>query len=150
MAGYKLKLWSGPANIHRFYEGASQTFLEGDLVIISGGYIVIATDGADAWGVAAKSGSNTTAGAVSIPVYVITPEQVWSAFATGATPARATHVGNPYDLSGFTAGNNIRANLADTTNDDYIVQELDPRDTPASGSRVLIRFNASSCDAIGG
>jgi len=146
----KIKLWQGPPNIHMVYEGASQSFYEGDLLKMSGGYAVLATDGNDAWGVAARAGHNTTAaGAYQIPVYVITPEQVWSVFTTG-TPARATHVGNARDFTGFTAGNVITLSLGTSTNSDAIIQELDPRDTPASGSRVLVRFNYASGDAIGG
>jgi methionine aminopeptidase len=147
VANTKIRLWSGPPNTKKFKEGATQTFKEGDLVKLSAGLIVIATDGNDVCGVAAKKASGTTN--ADAFVYVITPEQVWSVFCTG-TPATATHVGNGYDFAGFTAGNYATLSLATTTNKDAIVQGLDPRDTPASGTRVLVRFNYASADMIGG
>jgi hypothetical protein len=133
--------------LKKFKEGATQTFKEGDLVKISSGLIVIATDGNDVAGVAAKKASGTTN--ADAFVYVITPEQVWAVYTSG-TPATATHVGNPYDFAGFTAENNVYLNFSDTTNDDAIVVGLDPRDTPASGTRVLVIFNYASSDLIGG
>ena len=147
MAGKKIRLWSGPPHLKRFKEGATQTFKEGDPVKISAGLIVIATDGNDLAGIAAKGASGTPN--ADAFVYVITPEQVWSVFCTG-TPATASHVGNGYDLANFTAGNNTTLSLATTTNKDVLVEALDPRDTPASGTRVLVRFNYASSDLIGG
>lgn len=147
MAGKKFRLWSGPPHLKKFLEGATQTFKEGDPVVLSSGRIVIATDGNDIAGIAAKAASGTTG--ADCFVYVVTPEQIWSAFTSG-TPAATTHVGNGYDLASFTAGNNTVVSLSTTTNKDVIVQALDPRDTPASGTRVLVRFNYASSDLIGG
>ena len=136
----KLKLWDGPPNIRSFKEGATQTFNEGDLVFFSSGSVIMATDGDDVVGVAAKDATGTTGS--DIPVYVVTPEQTWSVFTSG-TPARATHVGNDYDFASFSAGGMV-LNLG-SAGTDAIVQELDPRDTPASGTRVLVKFNPASC-----
>ena len=147
MGSTKIRLWSGPPNLKKFKEGATQTFKEGDPVKVSSGLIVIATDGNDLAGIAAQKASGTTN--ADAFVYVITPEQVWSVFCTG-TPATASHVGNGYDFAGFTAGNNTTLSLATTINKDAIVQALDPRDTAASGTRVLVRFNYASADMIGG
>jgi len=147
LAGKKFRLWSGPPHLKKFKEGATQTFKEGDPVKLSSGLIVIATDGADIIGIAAKKASGTTN--ADAFVYVVTPEQVWSAYTSG-TPATATHVGNGYDLASFTAGNNTVVSLSTTTSKEVIIQALDPRDTPASGTRVLVRFNYASCDGIGG
>lgn len=148
MGTKKIRLWSGPPHLQKFKEGGStQTFKEGDPVKISSGVVVIATDGNDFAGIAAKKATGTSG--ADCFVYVITPEQVWSVYCTG-TPASATHIGNAYDLAGFTAGNNTTLSLATTTNKDAIVQALDPRDTPASGTRVLVRFNYASSDLIGG
>lgn len=143
----KIRLWSGPPNLKKFKEGATQTYYEGDLVKLSSGLIVIATDGNDVCGVAAKKASGTTN--ADAFVYVITPEQVWSVYTSG-TPATATHVGNGYDFASFTAGNYNVLSLSTTTNKDALVQALDPRDTAASGTRVLVRFNYASADMIGG
>jgi hypothetical protein len=147
LAGKRFRLWSGPPHLKKFKEGGTQTFKEGDPVKLSSGVIVIATDGNDITGIAAKKASGTSA--ADCYVYVVTPEQVWSA-STSGTPATATHVGNGYDLASFTAGNNTVVSLSTTTNKDVICVGLDPRDTAASGSRILVRFNYASCDLIGG
>jgi hypothetical protein len=142
----KLKLWSGNPNIREYPEGASQTFAEGDLVFFSSGSVVIATDGDDVVGVAAAAASGTT-GAM-VPIQVVTPEQVWSVYTAGATPAVATHQGNDYDFSVFTTA--LQVITLGSAGTDVIIQALDPRDTPATGTRVLVRFNPDSCWAIKG
>jgi hypothetical protein len=148
LAGKKFRLWSGPPHLQKFKEGGStQTFKEGDPVKHSSGVVVIATDGNDITGIAAGKATGTSGS--DCYVYVVTPEQVWSAYTSG-TPATSTHVGNGYDLANFTAGNNTVVSLATTTNKDVICCGLDPRDTAASGTRILVRFNYASSDLIGG
>ena len=138
----KLELWSGDPNIREYPEGGStQTFVEGDLVFFSSGSVIIATNGEDVVGVAASNASGTTGDPVN--VQVVTPEQVWSVTTVGATPAQATHVGGLYSFEVFTAAL-VTLSLA-SSGADVIVVGLDPRDTPAAGSRVLVRFTAASC-----
>ena len=62
-------------------EGASQSFVKGELVVITGGYVVeIASDTPSAiYGVAAGPAHNTTAGAAEVPVELATPEQLFRA-----------------------------------------------------------------------
>ena len=143
----KFELWSGPPRVKDGPEEASQTFLPGDLLKHDGtsGEMEIATDGSDVAGVAIDKYSGTAGTAVKY--HQVTPEQVWSITASG-TPA-ATMVGSPFDIASFTAGNNHVVNVA-SSGTDVILEDLDPRDTPASGSRVLVRFVPSSCDEWGG
>ena len=141
MAG-NLHLWSGKPNIRGYPEGGStQTFQTGDLVFFSSGSVIIATDGDDVVGVAADDATGTTGS--PIRVSVVTPEQVWSVRTTGATPAVASHQGLIYDFSDFTAGAML-LNLG-SSGTDIVLVDLDPRDVPASGTRVLVRFSYDSC-----
>ena len=139
------ELWSGPSNIKEFPEEASQSFAKGDLVILdSTGEVEIATNGADVYGVAAEDASTTTG--TMIKVHVVTPTQVWSIESAG-TPA-ASHVGLPFDVENFTTGlTTVDLSSAGT---DLVIQSLDPRDTAASGTRVLVSFVPDSCDSWGG
>jgi len=136
----KFRLWSGPTNVRSYPEAASETFKEGDPVFFSSGSVTIATDGDDIVGIAAMDATGTTGS--DIRVHEITPEQIWSIHSSGATPAKATHVGNDYDFSVSTTATTLALGSAGT---DAIIVNLDPRDTPASGSRVLVRFHPDSC-----
>ena len=140
----KFELWSGPPNVKSYPEAASQSFSAGDLVILSSGSVAIATDGQDVAGVALQNASTTTG--TEIKVSVITPQQVWSVESTG-TPA-ATMEGSQYDIASFSAGAMVVSVTAGGT--DVTLQQLDPRDVAASGSRVLVRFNPGSADLWGG
>jgi hypothetical protein len=121
--------------------GSSQSFVEGDLVKYSSGQAVIATDGTVNIGVAAQSASGTQA--TELAIYEINPEQIWSVYADSATtPAVGTHVGGDYDFASFTT-NTTYLNLT-AAGTDAIVVGLDPRDTPAAGTRVLVRFRPLS------
>lgn len=142
----KFVLWSGPTHVREGPEETSQSFLAGDLVILdsSTAEVKIATTGADVMGVAIDKAS--TVDDTVLKYHMVTPEQVWSVESTG-TPA-ATMIGIGYVIASFSAGGMV-ADVGNTGSD-IVIDALDPRDTAASGSRVLVRFQPASCDGWGG
>ena len=142
----KFELWSGPPHVTSGPEEATQSFSPGDLLIHdTSGEVEIATDGQDVAGVAIDKATTTTGS--DIKYHIITPEQVWS-IETSGTPA-ASMVGKPFDIANFTAGNKHVVNVASAGTDGVVIA-LDPRDTAASGSRVLFKFAPASCNMWGG
>jgi hypothetical protein len=128
-------------------EVVSATFLTGDLVILSGGFVTVATSDANVYGIAMKDYTGTTS--ALIPVYVITPEDRFICQSSAAT--LETHKGNAYGCTLTTPGS--MCVVAGTTgNATFYIDELDPRDGPttSAGGRVIGRFVIDSMDAIGG
>jgi hypothetical protein len=137
----KFVLWSGPTNVKEYPEEDTQSFLAGDLLKFdaSSGEIEIASNGDDVAGVAIDGASGVTG--TQIKMHVVTPLQVWSVETTG-TPAVAD-VSEKFDVATFTAGNMVVD--VGSGGSDLIIDDLDPRDTAASGSRVLVHFVSASC-----
>jgi hypothetical protein len=57
-------------------------------------------------------------------------------------------IGGSYDIASFSAGGMVVDVGSGGT--DVILYDLDPRDTAASGSRVLVKFVPGSADLWGG
>ena len=147
MATMGFQLYDGDAQVVTGLESSgTQTFVSGELVIISGGYIAIATTSSDLYGVALTKASGTAA--TKIQVIPLRPEQRWLAQATGTTAL--TNQGVAYDCD-FTAGA-MGVNPSGTTVGAFFVEALDPRDGAhtGAGGRVIGRFVYASCDAVGG
>jgi len=127
-------------------EVVSATFKQGDPVVISGGYVTIATDDDDIFGIAMCDYTGTTG--ADTPVYVITPGDRFIAEATSTTVS--TNVGVAYALTISAGASGV--NTASTTTPAFYIDELDPRDgaTTGAGGRVIGRFVYGSMDAIGG
>jgi hypothetical protein len=118
----------------------SQSFLAGDLVKFSAGYVVVATAGAIS-GIARKDATGTSK--EEIPVELIDPNGLYSCRVASGTTHAQTLVGTIHDFT-FTIGAHV---LAAGTTDTYIVA-LDPRDTiGATNGRVLVRFKATNYGA---
>jgi hypothetical protein len=83
-----------------------------------------------------------------VPVYTITPGDRFIAEATATTAE--TNKGVAYALD-MTTGS-MGVNTGSTTTPSFYIDELDPRDGPhtGAGGRVIGRFIADACDAIGG
>lgn len=132
---------SGPVNIREYPEDQTAgSFIAGDLVNLSSGEVILATAG-NIFGVALKSAA---ASGTVIPVMVITPENEFVCEADTTTTAAME--GGQYDIN-FTAGSQS-VDLGSQTQDDVVIQELDPRDGPhtGSGGRVIVRFRPSSLE----
>jgi hypothetical protein len=127
-------------------EGSGATFACGDLVIFTSGYIQIATDDDDIFGIAMRASSGTIE--TDIPVYVITPGDKFIA-ETSATVAE-TNKGVAYALVMTTGSQAV--NPSSTTTPAFYIERLDPRDGPTTGAggRVIGRFYYTSMDSIGG
>lgn len=128
-------------------EVVSATFLAGDLVKISGGYVTIATVDTDVFGISLGDHTGTT-GAL-VPIYVITPEDRFIA-QSSATTAEA-YKGVAYNVDVSTPGS-MCVDAGTTGDASFYIDELDPRDGvhTGAGGRVIGRFVYSSMDAIGG
>jgi hypothetical protein len=127
-------------------EAATQTFDQGDLVIISSGKVAVATDDDDVFGVAMRDASGTTD--TMIPVYVIHASDKF--LAEASTTTAQTNVGVAYALV-MTSGS-MAVNPGSTTTPAFYIEKLDPRDgaTTGAGGRVIGRFVYTSLDSIGG
>ena len=147
MAGLQYR--EGPRLVLPGYEtsGSANDWYAGDPVIVSSGLLVIATSGADVWGIATAPATGTEN--TKVMVEIALPGTIWSVNVDAATtPAQASHVGVSYDLS-ISAGATL-LDLASGTAAGWVVVALDTRDTPAAGTRVLVTPQYASCDAIGG
>lgn len=148
MATMGFRPWPGPNpdNIVHLPEAATQTFVAGDLVIISSGKVAVMTDDDDIFGIALKSASGTTD--TMLPVYVITPGDKF--IAQASTTTAETNKGVAYALV-VTSGS-MAVNPGSTTTPAFYIEKLDPRDgaTTGAGGRVIGRFVYTSMDAIGG
>ena len=145
MATMGFRYLSGPVNIREYPEDQTGgSFIAGDLVNLSRGEVILATAG-NIFGVALKSAA---ASGTIIPVMVITPENEFVAEAS--TTTTATMEGGQYDIT-FTAGSQTIL-VSSQTQDDVVIQELDPRDGPhtGSGGRVIVRFRPSSLEYVYG
>ena len=105
---FRLDLKSGKDNIREFPEKASQAFKRGQLLKVSGstpGSAALATTTTTAiasgiLGVAAKDGQNSATPANEVPVYVVTPEQVWELHVkSGKKPTSAYTIGANYKIA---------------------------------------------------
>lgn len=119
---------------HEFPEAATQTFVEGEVVYISSGYVTeCGDDPAIILGFAAKDGSNSTSnGSVDVPVYVADHDTLFCASVYHGTPGSAvtavTLVGTAYGLYRDTTNSKVYVDISDTTNTRVRVVKLDPRD----------------------
>jgi len=128
-------------------EAATQSFKTGDLVIIDGGKVKVATDDENVFGVAMNDASGTTDTDVS--VYVIYPGDKFIA-ESGAATAVANQ-GVAYDID-MTSGS-MSVTTGTTASAVFYIDCLDPRDGATSSSpygHVIGRFLYDSIDGIGG
>jgi hypothetical protein len=110
------------------------SFEAGDPVDLNGGKVRIAASDQQIWGIAGADASGTTD--TSIPVYVISPEQIWVAYAD--TTLNQTHVGNDYGLN-ISAGTST-VDIGDATTTSVVILGIDERDTAGTTARALVKF----------
>jgi len=118
---------------HTFPEGTSQTFKKGEPVYLSGGYVVeCGDDPAVILGFAAADASNTTAGAVEVPVWIADFDTIFTASVYHGTPASAvtaqTQVGTAYGIYRDTTNSKCYVDISDVTNTRVVVIDYDHRD----------------------
>lgn len=125
----------------------SGSFAAGDPVKVeTTGLLKLASSSAAVFGIALKAASGTAS--TSIPVIVLTPDLVWSIETDSATTPAITHLGIAYDLTIATGATVLNLAGGEST-EKYVVVELDERDTPAAGTRVLVRASVAVSDAMG-
>lgn len=138
---FRLTLKSGPDNIRRFTENATESFKRGELVKCTGTGTaaditkVTGTQSAGILGVAAIDGQNTATPADDANVYVISPEQVWE-----------LHVeSNKKPNTAFTIGANYKVKYASSTNF-TITREAETASTTISIKGPVLKTTAASAD----
>ncbi len=148
MATFGFRPYPGPiaSHITVLPEAATQTFVTGDLVIISSGKVAVATDDDDIFGIALNDASGTT----DTDVFVYVPGPGEKFIAEASTTTAQTNVGVAYALV-MTSGS-MAVNPGSTTTAAFYIDSLDPRDgaTTGAGGRVIGRFIYTSLDSIGG
>jgi hypothetical protein len=148
MATIGWRYLSGPVEVQTFPEDAtSGSFVAGDLVGLSSGELILATQYKDTNVGVALADHTDTAG-TKIPVMIINPLQRWIVAAD--TTTAATMVGAQYGFNVTTDNNAV--DLSQTTADGGVVIEaLDPRDGAhtGSGGRLIVRFTAAACQMNG-
>lgn len=127
-------------------EGATQTFVAGDLVIISSGKVAVMTDDDDVFGIAMAAATGTTD--TQLPVYAIHASDKF--IAEASTTTAVSNQGVAYALV-VTSGS-MAVNPGSTTTAAFYIEQLDKRDgaTTGAGGRVIGRFIYTSLDSIGG
>jgi hypothetical protein len=140
LATIGFKLHSGPSNIFEVPEHTTAgSFTIGDLVKLTSGKAQLETSDQAVWGVALKAATGTAD--TTIPVQVITPQQVWCAAAD--TTTTSGHVGAVYGLNIATAGS-MSIDIGDTTTTTVRIEALDTRDGASALGRCLIRFDPNA------
>jgi hypothetical protein len=171
--GFVLK--DGPTNIRNFSEGSTQAFNKGDIVKMSSGKVVQFTTPSDSTktttgiesgiiGVAAKDATGTANSL--IPVYVITPEQVWEVHAQpGKKPStKATYdegknvklaykavttytLSNGTTTSTTTVGAWYAQSTTGSAGKGVVIVGYRRGDEGIKGGRMLVRFTSHACDS---
>ena len=113
------------------------SFVAGDLVFLSDGYVTLAPQYTTIFGVAQKAYTGTTGS--SIPVHVISPEDVF--IAEMDTTTLTTHLGNDFGIEIATPGS---MNVANASSDAVsVIDFFEPVGT-ATG-KVLVKFRSTVC-----
>lgn len=147
MAIQRFQLVEGDPNIQQFPEGATQSFLVGDLVVLTSGLVVECNSAT----LTSILGVATTTGVADsnykyIGVMVITPDQLWKCFPTSTvTPDDDLEVGKDYAIKQQAEG---EGELTSTEGSAAIyygpVRESLGKGATA-GDAVLIKFDATAC-----
>lgn len=132
---------TGPFQVEYIPEhGTANSFVAGDLVKTTTGKAVLASDDAVLVGVAAKDATGTED--TLIPVYVITPTQLWVAEVD--TTSATSQVGIAYGLNIGTAGS-MSVDIGDTSTTSVRVERLDSRDAAGTAlGRVVVKFDQAA------
>jgi hypothetical protein len=125
----------------------SASFAANEIVTLSGGYATIGADDG-VFGVAMKASTNVTTGNITIPIQVITPDNIWIMQAD--TTTAVTQVGEDYGINWTTGSQAV--DIGDTTTPQVRIEQLDTRDgaTTGAGGRVHVKFCADVIKARAG
>jgi len=166
-------LRDGPNNIQLLSEGSTQSFNRGDIVKMSSGKVVQFTTPSNSTktttgietgiiGVAARDATGTAN--TLIPVYIITPEQLWEVHAQpGKKPStKATYdegknvklaykavttytLSNGTTTTTTTVGAWYAQSTAATGGAGVVIEKYRRGDEGIKGGRMLIRFTSHAC-----
>lgn len=151
MAAPRMQLVSGPDNIMLFPEGAAETFLRGDIVLITSGLIEDTFD-ATAIGATAKLGvamaDHDSSGAM-IPVSVFSSDQVWQMYAGATIVPNTLYPGVDYEVSQSAAGTAAMTDGTSTTCVVLYSYKAMGQDGSTAGDPVLVRIEQPSLFEVG-
>lgn len=138
----------GPPTVMEFEEGASETFVAGEVVYLLNGYVKeVGANPALIVGVAGAPAHNTTAGAYKIPVFLADERNIFRAQVCSAAGTRAvtaqTMIGRAMALLLDTTNSFVQvlSTPLDGANGRVYCVGLDKQDVLGdTGGRVLVKF----------
>lgn len=146
-----MQLISGPDNIMEYPEGAAETFLRGDIVLITSGLIEDTLD-ATAIGATAKLGvamaDNSASGAM-IPVSVFTGNQVWQMYAGSTVTPNTLYPGVDYEVSQSAASTAAMTDGTTTTCVVLYSYKAMGKDGSTAGDPVKVKIEQPSHFEVG-
>lgn len=147
-ASWAMSLDGGPASVLTFLEGASQSFVAGEIVMLTAGYVVECGDNPVAiLGIALADAHNTTAGLYSIPVALADHRNIFranccSSAGTGAATTLAM-IGKGASLLRDTTNSMLQvlSTSLDGNNSRVTIMGLDKQDVLGdTAGRLLFKF----------
>lgn len=142
MATIGFQLAYGDTHIVHLPESeTSNSFTEGDLVYMTGGYVALAADDGTVFGIAQSDAVGTTGN--STPVHVISPNDVF--IAQMDTTSTTTHVGEDFGCH-LTAGSQA---VATGSSDSVVVIDFFEDVNTATG-KVLVKFAPGVLQSLAG
>lgn len=151
LAAPRFQLVSGPDNIREFPEGTAETFLRGDIVLISSGLIEDTLDATAIVG-GAKLGvamADNSASGDMIPVSVFSSDQVWQCYAGAAITPNTLYPGVDYEVSQSAAGTAAMTDGTTTTTVVLYSYKAMGQDGSAAGDPVLVKVEQPSLFEVG-
>ena len=141
MATIGFRQITGPFQVEHLPEHTTaNSFVAGDIVYLNSGKLALVTSDAAVFGVAGAPASGTAD--TSLPVYVITPTQLWVAEVD--TTSAVSQVGGKYGLNIGTAGS-MNVDIGDTSTTSVRIERLDSRDVAGTATgRVVVKFDQAA------
>lgn len=152
-AEWAMALDGGPCSILHFEEGASQSFVTGEPVMLTAGYVVECGDNPVAiLGIALADAHNTSAGLYKIPVALADHRNIFRANCCSSAGTRAatalTMIGKGASILRDTTNSmlQILSTSLDGSNSRVTIMGLDPQDVVGdTGGRLLVKFKQPFC-----
>jgi hypothetical protein len=128
--GFQLA-YGNPHVVHLPESETSNSFTDGDIVYMTGGYVALASNDGTVFGVALADAVGTTGN--STPVHVISPEDIF--IVQMETDSTTTHIGTDAGINLTAGGQSVATGSADSV---VIIDFFEPVGTAVG--KVLVKF----------